>query len=100
MNTPETRLPMRPDASPTEGVGDSSFLPCECGCGRFFKPAKKHQKYFDDNCRKRAWINRNSGAAAISKIRKDHAAILARLDKAETELAAIRRHLEISAGMK
>jgi hypothetical protein len=76
----------RLDASMTEDLKKDTFRPCECGCGRFFKPTRKHQRFFDDHCRKRAWINRNAGPVAISKIRKDHDAILARLDRIEEKL--------------
>lgn len=82
---PVLASPMRLDASMTEDFDITKPRPCKCGCGRIFKPTTKHNKFFEDH-RKRFWINKNSGPIAISKIRKDHAAILARLDRIESQL--------------
>ena len=79
---PVLASPMRQDASMTEDSDITKPRPCKCGCGRIFKPTTKHNKFFDDH-RKRFWLNKNSGAIAISKIRKDHAAILTRLGRLE-----------------
>lgn len=77
--------PMRPDASMTEDSDITKDRPCKCGCGRIFKPTTKHNKFFEDH-RKRFWLNKNSGPIAISKIRRDHVAILARLDRIEAKI--------------
>ena len=77
--------PMRLDASKTESLDLTTHRVCECGCGQIFTIATKHHKFIGDH-RKRAWIKKNSGPIAISKIRKDHAAILARLDRIEAKV--------------
>jgi hypothetical protein len=75
---------VRLDASMTDETITTRKV-CECGCGQIFIPATKHHKFISDH-RKRAWVNKNSGPIAISKIRKDHVAILARLERIEAKL--------------
>ena len=70
------------DASLTETPGIITHKFCECGCGQIFIPTTKHHKFIGDH-RKQAWVKRNAGPIAISKIRKDHADILARLERLE-----------------
>ena len=79
---PVLASPVRPDASLTETPGIITHKFCECGCGRIFIPTTKHHKFIGDH-RKQAWVKRNAGPIAISKIRKDHADILARLERLE-----------------
>ena len=73
---------MRQDASMTDDPDITKPRPCKCGCGRIFIPTTKHHKFIGDH-RKQAWVKRNAGPIAISKIRKDHADILARLERLE-----------------
>jgi len=77
--------PMRLDASKTESLELTTHRVCECGCGQIFTIATKHHKFIGDH-RKQAWVKRNAGPIAISKIRKDHADILARLDRIEKHI--------------
>lgn len=83
--SPVLSSPMRLDASKTEPLDPTTHRICECGCGQIFKIAAKHHKFIDDH-RKRAWVNKNFGPIAISKIRKDHADILRRLARIEAKL--------------
>ena len=83
--TPMAASPVRLDASMTEDYDITKPRPCKCGCGQIFKPTTKHNKFFEDH-RKRFWLNKNSGPIAISRIRKDHTTILARLGRIEERL--------------
>lgn len=98
--TPRTTAqasPMRSDASQTEGPGNSTYRACKCGCGQKFIPAKKHHVFYSDHCRRNAWVNRNAGAVAVSRLRKENAAILAQLERVEKELGAIKQALKDNA---
>jgi hypothetical protein len=59
---------------------------CECGCGRTFVPARRHHRFFSDDCRKKAWLSSNSGPIAIAEIKKENAEIKARLSLIERKL--------------
>lgn len=82
---PVLASPVRLDASLTETPGIITHKFCECGCGQIFIPATKHHKFIGDH-RKQAWVKKNAGPIAISKIRKDHAAILTRLNRIEAKV--------------
>ncbi len=70
---------MTPKARPLERE-------CDCGCGKLFVPARKHQHFYSPACRRAAWEAKNSTPTVISKLRKDHADILARIERIEKHL--------------
>ena len=93
MNTPETRLAVRSDAflthsRPRRKAPRFEPRPCACGCGEVFQPTRAWQEFKNAKHRKAAWLKKHAADHG-------HADILARLDKAESELAAIKKRLEI-----
>ena len=82
--SPVLTSPMRLDASKTEAPDWTTPRVCKCGCGQKFIPATKHHFYYGDH-RKNAWINRNAGVIAVSRLRKENVVIRTRLDRIEAK---------------
>ena len=69
---------------------NGSKVECACGCGALFVPTRNWQRFYTTACRKRGWK-----LGRIST--RDHAAILARLERLEKDLGTIKQALKDNA---